>query len=47
MGAANKGIRMKRFYMDALESWRIEGQQSYAQTLTAKDMSIFIKDIVQ
>lgn len=47
LGASNQGVRMKRFYMDALESTRVEGQQAFVQKLVAKDLAVFIKAIIQ
>lgn len=47
LGASQQGVRMKRFYMDALESTRIEGQQAFIQKLVAKDLAVFMKDIIQ
>jgi hypothetical protein len=47
LGASNQGVRMKRFYMDALESTRIEGQQAFVQKLVALDLAVFIKDVIQ
>lgn len=46
VGASNKGVRVKRFYMDPIESTRVEGQQAFVQKLVAKDLAVFIKDIV-
>jgi hypothetical protein len=47
VGASNQGVRIKRFYMDALESTRVEGQQGFVQKLVAKDLAVFIKNIIQ
>ena len=47
LGASNRGVRIKRFYMDAIESTRVEGQQAFVQKMVAKDLAVFIKDIIQ
>ena len=47
LGASQRGVRIKRFYMDAIESTRVEGQQAFVQKLVAKDLAVFIKDIIQ
>jgi hypothetical protein len=46
LGASNQGVRMKRFYMDPIESTRVEGQQAFVQKQVANDLAVFIKDII-
>lgn len=46
VGSGNDGMRIKRFYIDALASDRIEIDMSYDQKLVAKDMGYFFGAIV-
>lgn len=46
LGASEKGVRMKRFYMDELESTRVEGQQAFAQKMVSADLGFFFDGIV-
>jgi hypothetical protein len=47
MGQTNGfGIATKRFYMDALESTRIEAQMAFDMKLVSADLGYFFKDII-
>lgn len=47
VGSGNEGLRIKRFYLDAIESDRVEIDMSYAQKLIAADLGYFFGGIVQ
>lgn len=46
LGASDRGVRIKRFYMDALESTRVEAQQAFVQKRVANDLGFFFDGIV-
>jgi len=46
IGSGNDGMRSKRFYLDAIESDRIEIDMSYDQKLIAADLGYFFGGIV-
>lgn len=46
LGASDRGVRVKRFYMDHLESTRVEAQQAFAQKQVAADLGFFFDGIV-
>jgi len=45
-GAAENGMRIKRFRMEHLESDRVEIQSAYAQKLVAPDLGYFYNDVL-
>lgn len=46
LGASRDGMRIKRFYMDELESERIEGQLAFDAKLVAADVGAFFSSMV-
>lgn len=46
LGAGDRGIRVKRFYLDSKASTRVEAEQAFDQKVVAKDMALFFKDII-
>lgn len=46
LGASDRGVRVKRFYMDHLESTRVEAQQAFVQKKVAADLGFFFDGIV-
>lgn len=46
IGSGNDGMRIKRFYLDAIESDRVEIDMSYNQKLIATDLGYFFGGIV-
>lgn len=46
LGAEAAGVRIKRFRMEHLETWRVEGQMAYAHKRVAADLGYFFNGIV-
>lgn len=46
LGAEAAGVRIKRFRMEPIESWRVEAQMAYDQKLVAADLGYFFDGIV-
>ena len=47
LGAGDMGVRMKRFYMDELSSWRVENEMAYDMKIISADLGCFFLSIVQ